>query len=93
MFGRKERPIVKYRNTLLSSVKKRLNRSRCRLSCGLGYGKESCVRWDPQVLRDVVMATNFWLSMGYNYGCMIASDTRGVATGVYRYIYPPKISP
>ena len=29
----------------------------------------------PRVLRDVAMATNFWLSMGYNLGCMIASDT------------------
>ena len=29
----------------------------------------------PQVLRYVAMATNFWLSMGYNFGCMIASDT------------------
>ena len=28
----------------------------------------------PQVLRDVPMATNFWLSMGYNFGCMIAGD-------------------
>jgi len=26
-------------------------------------------------LRDVAMATTFWLSMGYNFGCMIASDT------------------
>jgi len=24
---------------------------------------------------DVAMATSFWLSMGYNFGCMIASDT------------------
>jgi len=23
---------------------------------------------------DVAMATIFWLSMGYNFGCMIASD-------------------
>ena len=30
---------------------------------------------NPQLLRDVAMATNFWLSMGYNYGCVIASDT------------------
>ena len=30
---------------------------------------------DPQVLRDVTMATNFWLSIGYNFGCMIARDT------------------
>jgi len=29
----------------------------------------------PQVLRDVAMATNFWLSKGYNFGCIIASDT------------------
>ena len=32
-------------------------------------------------LRDVAMATTFWLSMGYNFGCMIASnkmsDSRG----------------
>jgi len=26
-------------------------------------------------LRDVAMATTFWLSMGYNFNCMIASDT------------------
>jgi len=26
----------------------------------------------PHVLRDVAMATNFWLSTGYNFGCMIA---------------------
>ena len=26
-------------------------------------------------LRDVAMATNFCLSIGYNFGCMIASDT------------------
>ena len=33
--GGKGRPIVKYRDTLRSSVQKRLNRSRCRLGCGL----------------------------------------------------------
>jgi len=26
-------------------------------------------------LRDVAMATTFWLLMGYNFGCMIASNT------------------
>jgi len=26
-------------------------------------------------LRDVAMATTLWLLMGYNCGCMIASDT------------------
>ena len=28
----------------------------------------------PEVLRDVAMATNFWVSLGYSFGCMIASD-------------------
>ena len=35
-FRRKVRPIVKYRDTLRSSVQKRLNRSRCCLGFGLG---------------------------------------------------------
>ena len=26
-------------------------------------------------VKDVAMATSFWLSMGYNFGCMITSDT------------------
>ena len=29
---------------------------------------------DTLHLRDVAMATPFCLSMGYNFGCMIASD-------------------
>jgi len=29
----------------------------------------------PEVLRDIAMATIFWLLMGYNFGCMIISDT------------------
>ena len=28
----------------------------------------------PEVLRDVAMITNFWLSLCYNFGCIIASD-------------------
>jgi len=28
-----------------------------------------------QLKNDVAMATTFWLSMGYNCSCMIASDT------------------
>ena len=34
--GGKGRPIVKHRDTLRSSVQKRLNLTRCRLGCGLG---------------------------------------------------------
>ena len=30
---------------------------------------------DTVQLRDVAMATTFWLSMAYNLSCMIASDT------------------
>jgi len=30
---------------------------------------------DTLHLRDVAMATTFWLSMDYNFSCMIASDT------------------
>jgi len=29
---------------------------------------------DTLHLTDVAMATTFWLSMGHNIGCMIASD-------------------
>ena len=29
---------------------------------------------DTLNLTDVAMATTFWLSVGYNFGCMIASD-------------------
>jgi len=44
----------------------------------------------PQVLRNVAMATNFWLSMGYNFGCKIASDTlfdsiRQFVAGLYAH--------
>jgi len=30
---------------------------------------------DTLQLRDVAMATTFWLSMGYNFGCVIDSNT------------------
>ena len=43
-------------------------------------------------LRDVAMATTFWLLMGYNFGCMIGSDTmfdsRG---GLSESSYPMKL--
>ena len=34
-------------------------------------------------LRDVAMATTFWFSMGYNFNCMIASDTLFVIFYLY----------
>jgi len=30
---------------------------------------------DTLQVMDVATATVFWLSVGYNFGCMIASDT------------------
>ena len=41
----KGRPIVKYRDTLRSSVQKRLNRSICRLVVDSGGQKEAQVQW------------------------------------------------
>jgi len=83
-FGLKGRLIVKYRETLRSSIHERLNRSRCRLGCGFGCAQGSCVRWGPHTPMDVAMATNFWLSMGYNFGCMIAIDMLFDSMGGFR---------
>jgi len=38
-------------------------------------GRQNADNADTLRLRDVAMATTFLLSMGYNFGCMIASDT------------------
>jgi len=41
-------------------------------------GRQNADIADTVQLRDVAMATTFWLSMGYNFSCigpMIASDT------------------
>ena len=75
-WGENGRPILKYKETVQSSVQKWLNRSRCRLGFGLGWAQIIVLDGSPEVLRDVAMATNFWLLMGYNFGCMIASDTQ-----------------
>ena len=68
----KGRPIVKYRIALRSSVQKRLNRSRCVWVVGSDTPKNH--DGGPEVLRNVAMATIFWLSMGYKFGSMITSD-------------------
>ena len=38
-------------------------------------GRQNADIADNLQLRDVAMATTFWLSMGYNFSCMSASDT------------------
>jgi len=74
-------PIVKYMDTLQSSMQKRLKLLRCRFGLQARMGRRNRVRWGPAVVKDVAMATNFGTQfaitgfMGYNFGCMIASDT------------------
>ena len=38
-------------------------------------GRQNADIADTLQLRDVAMATTFWLSMGYNFSCTTASDT------------------
>ena len=38
-------------------------------------GRQNADIADTLHLRDVATATTFWLSMGDNFGCVIASDT------------------
>ena len=38
-------------------------------------GRQNADIADTLQLRDVAMATTFWLSLGYNFSCMITSDT------------------
>jgi len=41
-------------------------------------GRQNADNADTMQLRDVAMATmatTFWLSMGYNFGCMAASNS------------------
>jgi len=43
-------------------------------------GRQNADIADTFHLKDVAMVTT-WLSMGYNFGCMIASDTLFAARG------------
>ena len=44
-------------------------------SHGINVCGGEVVAGSPEMLRDVAMATTFWLSIGYNFGCVIASGT------------------
>jgi len=37
-------------------------------------GRQNAAIADTLHLKDVAMATTFWLSMGYNFSCVIASS-------------------
>ena len=65
----KGRPIVKYRALCGELCKKRLNRSRCCLGCGLRWAQGIVLDGSPEVLRDVAMATNFGMQFAIT-GCM-----------------------
>jgi len=54
-------------------------------------GRQNADVADTLHVRDVAMATSSWLSMGYNYGCVIASDTLFDSGGwVFGSSYPMK---
>jgi len=54
-------------------------------------GQQNADIADALHLRDVATATAFWLSMGYNCGCMIASDTLFNSGGGFSgSLYPMK---
>ena len=81
IFGRKVRPIVKYRDFLRSSVQKA---EPIEMVFGLWARmgrRDQALDGGPEMLRDIAMATNFGTQfaitgfVGCNFGCMIASDT------------------
>jgi len=87
----KERPIVKYRDTTVISAKMAEPIEMLFGSWARMGPRNHVLDWSLQVLRDVATATNFWLSKGYNFGCMIASDTPFDSRGWFsRSSYPTK---
>jgi len=68
----KGRPIVNYRDTAVIYAK---TAEPIKMLFGLWarMGPRNHVRWGgvPEMQRDVALATNFWLLMGCNFGCLI----------------------
>ena len=61
---------------------------------GLSGRRQNADIADTLHLRDVAMAIPFCLSIGYNFGCMIASDTLFDSRGGFSgSSYPMKTSP
>jgi len=60
----------------------------------INFGTQFAITGFTLHLKDVAMATTFWLSMGYNFGCMIASDTLFDTVGGFSGSnYPMKTQP
>ena len=58
---------------------------------GLSGRPTKCRYCRYPALKDVAMAIILWLSVGYNFGCMIASDTMFDSRGGFsESIYPMK---
>ena len=54
-------------------------------------GQQNADIADTLHVKDIAMATTFWLSIGYDFGCMIASDTLFDSRGVFSGLsYPMK---
>ena len=83
--GGKGRPIVKYTDTLWSSVQKRLNRSRCRLGCEFVWAIGIVLDGGSEVLKDVAMATNFGTKIAINWLCVNDSDQTVGYGGVFEW--------
>jgi len=81
-FGGKGHPVVKYRDTVQSSVQKSAEPIQMLFGLWVRIDPGNRVLDGPEVLGDVAMATNFWLSLGYNFGCIIASDPLFDSRGV-----------
>jgi len=78
----KGRSIVKYRDTMRSRAKMAEPiEMPFALWARMGRRNHALIDGGPAVVRDVVMATNFWRQfaingfVGYNFGCVIASNT------------------
>jgi len=54
-------------------------------------GRQNADIADTLYLRDIAMETTFWLSIGDNFGCMIACDTLFHSRGGFSWSsYPMK---
>jgi len=67
--GGKGHPIVKYRETLRSSLQKQPNRLRWRLGCGLGWAVGIVLDGGPDGADGRCYGNQFWDAICYNWLC------------------------
>ena len=71
------------------AVLKRLNRSRCRLGCGLGWAKESRVRWGPNLPQG---NWQFWGEPACDAGIRRNSLTTGWVMWIGLYAWSERVA-